>query len=149
MRTTPFGRYPAALLAAILLALPLPVAAEDPYTPLRLELGAPDGRMVFNPTHLELRVGTRYRLSLVNVGPVEHEFDAPELTLNAESEHVVVYDRAGNKVADLVGKPDEVVVAPGARLDWYLMPVRAAAGPILCDLPGHLEAGMRGTFRVR
>jgi uncharacterized cupredoxin-like copper-binding protein len=150
MQRTAFWLTSAALLAAFGLTPALAPAADDPYTTVRLELGTPDGKMAFVPAHLELRVGTRYRLNLVNVGPVDHEFDAPQFTLNAESERVEVFDKAGTRVAVLQGKPDEIVVAPGARVEWYLMPIKPlASAEMLCDLPGHREAGMKGTLRVR
>jgi uncharacterized cupredoxin-like copper-binding protein len=140
----------AAVLAWLAL-LPTPAAAaDDPYTTVRVELGTPDGRMTFTPSHLRLRVGTRYRLTIVNGSPSEHEFDAPELILSSESERVEVFDTAGAKVAVLQGKPDEIVVAPGARVEWYLMPLKALSGAaMLCDLPGHKQAGMQGSIDVR
>jgi uncharacterized cupredoxin-like copper-binding protein len=144
----------AALLAAALCAtasVPAPArAAGDPYTTVRVELGTPDGRLVFVPDRLEFRVGRRYRLTLVNVSPVEHEFDAPEFMLSVESERVEVFDREGRKVATLPGKPEEIQLMPGGRVDWYLMPLKPLAGAqLVCDLPGHLKAGMRGVIVVR
>jgi uncharacterized cupredoxin-like copper-binding protein len=150
---TPMNRSRGRLAAGLLLCLLLPWAAaagDDPYQTVRLELSTPDARMAFVPAHLELRVGTRYRLTLVNVGPVAHEFDAPAFVLSVESERVEVFDRAGSRVAVLVGRPEEVELAPGARVDWYLMPLKAMQNAdMLCDLPGHLQAGMRGTITVR
>ncbi|HKJ00491.1 MAG TPA: plastocyanin/azurin family copper-binding protein [bacterium] len=120
----------------------------DPYTTVRLELGTPDGRMAFVPSALEFQVGHRYRLRIVNVSPVEHEFDAPEFMLGVESERVEVFDAAGHKVATLPGRPEEIQISPGGRVDWYLMPIKPLEAEMVCDLPGHREAGMKGTIRV-
>jgi uncharacterized cupredoxin-like copper-binding protein len=124
------------------------VRANDEYTTVLLTLSGPDAAMAFRPAHLELRVGTRYRLRIVNAGPVDHESDAPNLVLSVESEAVEVFDGSGKRLARVVGRPDEIILAPGARVDWYLMPIKAITGDILCDIPGHLAAGMRGTFRI-
>lgn len=137
-------------LALLLVLAAQPALAGETYRTVRLQLGTPDGRMVFVPSTLEFQVGQPTRLRIVNVSPVEHEFDAPEFILSVESERVEVFDARGHKVATLMGRPEEVRVSPGGRVDWYLLPLKPlAAAKMICDLPGHLQAGMHGVIHVR
>jgi nitrite reductase (NO-forming) len=77
----------------------------------------------FNPTSLQLRVGKKVSITLVNIGPVEHDMtvDALGLKLHAATGKTVSGDFTLDK--------------PGTY-DFY------------CSIPGHKEAGMRGTLSV-
>lgn len=142
----------APLALAVTLALPVR-AATDPLAgaeTVTLELGGEAHPMRFVPGDLELRAGQLYRLVIINRGPVAHEFDAPRFVVNVDSVQLDVFSAEGAKVAELVGRPDEIVLMPAARAEWYLTPIEASDWvEMLCDVPGHLQAGMRGRIRVR
>jgi uncharacterized cupredoxin-like copper-binding protein len=43
-----------------------------------------------------------------------------------------------------------VEVGPGKTVEWFFVPVQPTGGPveITCEIPGHLEAGMRASVVI-
>ena len=123
---------------------------EQIWHEVHLRLGSPDNRMVFVPDRLTFETGKYYALVIENAGPALHEFDAPALLAAVYTKHVKVYGKDGNMIAELYGAPGEIEVAPGGKVEWYFVPVRTVeAGEMICDAPGHLQAGMKGTVTIR
>lgn len=123
---------------------------EQPWQEVKLQLGTPDNHMVFVPNRLAFETGQFYNLVIVNAGPVLHEFEAPALVAAVYTKHIKVYGRDGKMIAELAGTPGEIEVAPGGRVEWYFIPIRTVEqAEMICDAPGHLEAGMRGAISVR
>ena len=117
--------------------------------PLLLDLGSKDNKMVFSPRHLKFETGKLYKLLLNNVSPEKHEFDAAALSDAVYTVKVEVISPDGTVMAELKGSVKEIEVMPGVTVEWYFVPVRTVKkGEMLCDLPGHKEGGMVGTFTI-
>ncbi len=105
----------------------------------------------FIPDELELESGKLYRLTIYNEGKLKHELDAPELSSHVFTKKIVVFDDSGNMIAEIKGKPREVELAPGKRIEWWFVPFVSSEeeGEMVCDLPGHLAFGMKGTVLIK
>lgn len=105
----------------------------------------------FIPNHFEFKKGTLYKLKIINIGKTKHEFDSPRLSNKVFTEKVVVVDKEGKMIAEIKGKPSEIEVAPGQTVEWWFQPVSSQdeEGELICDIQGHLEAGMRGTVVIK
>lgn len=137
---------------------PTPVPAADPSRTPTVEMG----EFYFKPDRLELPAGQTVELQLVNKGTVEHEFmvgrevEKPEG--RAHGFHVDFF--AGIDVTWTVekGKVErdpmdglEVVLEPGgkATLTFTVPADRTGEWEFACFVPGHYEAGQKGTLVVR
>lgn len=117
---------------------------------MNVTLGSPENPMRFVPAQLEFRVGKLYKLFIKNGSTVFHEFDAPEFVERVYSLKTEVYDKEGDKVAEVYGTPREIEMGPGVTVEWVFLVVRAGENlALMCDLPGHKEAGMMGTISAR
>ena len=116
-----------------------------PPVEVRIEMG----EFFFSPSLLNLVGGLPYIFRFVNIGKVAHEFDSPALVAISESEKVEVVSPGGKVIAQIYGVPDEIILAPGAQAVWHFTPRYSAQAGIVCDLPGHREAGMTGHFVVK
>ena len=137
---------------AVLLAIGGSAAAkgdlsrQKPITVL-LTLGSVDNKMIFAPKHLTFETGKLYKLRMTNPSPEKHEVAAPELSETVYTRKVEVVGPTGAVLAEIKGTIREIEVMPGGTVDWYFVPVAAVkSGELLCELPGHKEAGMVGTF---
>ena len=118
--------------------------------PVLLTLGTKDNKMEFSPKRLTFETGKLYKLLLVNVSPQTHEFDSTALSDAVFTHKVEVVSPQGEEIAEIVGTVREIEVGPGATVEWYFVPIRAVKeGEIVCDLPGHKEAGMTATFNIQ
>ncbi|MFH1184299.1 MAG: copper-containing nitrite reductase [Chloroflexota bacterium] len=131
-RTSPL---PGLLLLAALLITGCGQPRETNRVTYSLKSGLDGGRMVYigmggtidgvrNPT-LQAKVGDIVTINLMSGEGAEHNLIMPDF--NVDSGHVV-------------GQGSTVNVTFGAD--------RAGSFPYFCDLPGHREAGMEGTFEV-
>ncbi len=104
----------------------------------------------FEPNHIKLDMGKTYTLVLVNDGLVPHEWDAPDLLGAIESAKVEL-KKDGQMVGEMYGTPDEIEVGVGALAEWFFTTTKSTNGPVelICDIEGHLDAGMHGTIEVR
>lgn len=144
-------------LLALVLAAALPATgwAKGDLTaqkaiPVLLTLGSKDNAMAFSPKQLTFETGKLYKLLLVNVSPQTHEFDSVALSDAVFTHKVEVVSPEGEEIAEIVGSIREIEVGPNTTVEWYFVPVRAVKqGEIVCDLPGHREAGMVATFTIQ
>ena len=149
------GRVVATLILLGALAAPAAVQARDLTTErpaLRhLQLGTRNGKLEFIPNHLDLRTGHLYKLVLHNASRVEHEFDSPDLMERVFHSKVEIDGRHGRPAVTVTGRVDEIQLKPGQTVAWYFVPVRTTDKPVdfVCGLPGHEEAGMKGTVTIR
>ena len=112
--------------------------------PVRIELGeAKDSTMFFKPKNLTLTAGIPYVLELVNTGQVKHEFTAAEF-FRSSSIRKIVSDYSEVRVPFFT----EIEVLAGESVKVFAVPVIPGAFEMLCELPGHREAGMLGTITV-
>jgi uncharacterized cupredoxin-like copper-binding protein len=122
---------------------------EQKAAPVVLTLGSKNNQMVFKPNTLKFETGKLYKLLLVNASPVKHEFDAPALSEAVFSHKVEVIGAGGEKLAEVYGRIGEIEVGPGVTVEWYFVPVKTIKnGEFICDVEGHLAAGMKGTFTI-
>ena len=119
----------------------------DPKKPARIvpvSMREADGKMLFFPDKLEVRRGEQVRFKLQNGGELAHEFviatveenrkHAEEMKKNPDMEH----DDPNAKRLD-PKKSGEIV--------WQF--TKAGEFEFACLIPGHLEAGMKGTVVVK
>jgi uncharacterized cupredoxin-like copper-binding protein len=104
----------------------------------------------FAPDHIVLTAGRDYELIIKNEGAIPHEWDSPDLLAAIESQKVVIA-KDGEMLGEVYGAPDEIEVAPGYEARWFFRAKKPTGGKtkILCDLEGHLEAGMHGAIEIR
>jgi len=123
MITTWFTRQ-ARLLAGLLVLLALVACSSAAATPAPLVVTIKAEDIKFDTMTITARVGQPVTLNLQNTGSLEHSFviDA----LNVKLEHVQA------------GQTGTVTFTPttAGTFDFY------------CDVPGHKDAGMKGTLTV-
>ncbi|MBI3793734.1 MAG: cupredoxin domain-containing protein [Nitrospinae bacterium] len=78
----------------------------------------------FTPSHFEAVQGETLRFEITNKGTENHEFEMPDLKT-------------------------EVVLTPGANAVVTVPDLKVGEYLIRCDLPGHLEHGMKGELVVK
>jgi len=122
---------------------PWGIAAEPSQAQRTVQIRMTDD-MKFTPNHLEVREGETLRLRAVNRGKVMHEIvigTREELAAHAE-----MMKKHPNMEHD---EPYMTHVSPGKRGDIVWTFNRSGDFEFACLIPGHFEAGMRGTVRVR
>ena len=122
---------------------PWGIAAEPKEAQRTVEIRMADN-MTFTPNHLNVREGETLRLRAVNRGQVMHEIvigTREELATHAE----LMKKHPGMEHDE----PYMAHVPPGQRGDIVWTFNRPGDFEFACLIPGHFEAGMRGTVRVR
>ena len=101
--------------------------------------------LAFAPDEVALRAGSLVRLTLANEGVLEHDITGPGLSVgeavapsHGTGEHAMVSTPPGTV---------HLVAAAGTSATVEFMPQKGAF-EFYCAVPGHREAGMRGTIRV-
>lgn len=110
----------------------------------------------FTPTQIRLRSGQRVTLQFDNRSPLEHEFMAgqrPEAMGGYATDlfkDVDVQAKGGTTERGGHSGAFELRVAPhmGRAELTFVVPDRKGTYEIGCFLPGHYEAGMKGTITV-
>jgi len=147
------------LLIGIALALG---ACAAPTTSRATVITVELGEFYFKPSRLELPAGQTVTLQLINNGKVEHEFMVGREVKEHEGEmHGFHQDFfAGIEVTYTVEKGEvereeehgfEVELEPGGKaiLTFTVPSDRTGEWEMACFVPGHYEAGMKGTLLVR
>lgn len=119
----------------------------DPKKPARLvqvSMREVDGKMLYFPDKVEVKRGEQVRFKLQNNGELAHEFvlatveenrkHAEEMKKNPDMEH----DDPNGKRLD----PKK-----GGEIVWQF--TKPGEFEFACLIPGHLEAGMKGTVVVK
>lgn len=103
-----------------------------------------DDKMRFTPSRLELRQGETVRLRIRNAGAVMHE-----LVLGTPQElasHAALMKKFPNMAHE---EPYMAHVEPHQRGEIVWTFNRAGEFEFACLIPGHFEAGMRGSITVK
>lgn len=100
--------------------------------------------MRFAPSHLDVKLGQTLRLRAENKGQVMHEIVIG--TVQELQAHAEMMKKHPNMEHD---EPYMAHVSPGKASDIVWTFNREGDFEFACLLPGHFEAGMRGTIRVR
>jgi len=97
----------------------------------------------FTPKEFTLTAGQPYVLKVVDKGDVKHEFTAEDFFGS------VAFRKAEDASAEFKAPaPREVEVFAGKTVELYLIPTKAGAYKLVCEIEGHFEAGMFGTITV-
>lgn len=119
----------------------------DPKKPARIvsiAMRESDGRMLFVPDRVEVRRGEQVRFVLNNAGELLHEFMIATPAENAK--HAALMRKYPDmEHDDANGK--SVQPKRKAELVWRF--TKPGAFEFACLVPGHYEAGMRGTIIVK
>jgi nitrite reductase (NO-forming) len=106
----------------------------------------------FEPDMLEVPAGSLVRLTFINEGVMEHDWEVPDLTA---SDFTVVSSPEGMtaRMSDLLAENEAAGIpyAGGGAGDEMVIEFTAeqpGSYEMLCVVPGHKEAGMVGTFKV-
>ncbi len=135
---------------ALLLFTSLVALADSPQAP-----AAPDAQAItltgsefmIMPSTITLTVGQPVQLTLVNGGAVDHdlksEMPIADLTYqNADNPADEQADNSANGVLD-------VDYNVGTTAQVTFTPTQEGTFPFQCDVPGHAQLGMTGTFIVQ
>ena len=116
---------------------------------VEVTLNAVEGRnWGFDPSAIELAVGQRVKLTLVNDGKAEHDLEIAGLA----AEHIEMMGGMAHEEKQGGGHHGEEVIAahavPGTAASVMFTPLEAGVFEYACTLPGHKEAGMFGAMTV-
>ena len=116
-----------------------------------IEMGQQDVKhMFFKPNHIELETGKAYKIVFKNTDTIKHEFAAPEFIARIFTRKVEILGADGKVIAEVKGAINEVEVAGGGTVEWFMVPVQTGKDiPIECAIEGHKEAGMVGTITIK
>lgn len=147
-------RRRAAVLASALLLAPVAATAAGDLTrqePARVSmtLGNAQGQHRFEPDSLVLETGRLYVLQLDNPSPHSYYFGSQGLADAIYSRKLVALGADGQVLAEIYGPLRRVELKPGARLEWWFLPVRTGRFEDVMSTRSHTEAGMRATIEVR
>lgn len=104
--------------------------------------------MRFTPDKVEVQAGETIRFVVHNGGAVPHEFVLGSPQEIAEHAELMRQIAAGKAVAHAHGGGAALSVAPGQMGELVVTFAQPGSVEIACLLPGHLEAGMRGSVNV-
>ncbi|NCV58626.1 MAG: hypothetical protein EBW47_07525, partial [Betaproteobacteria bacterium] len=121
----------------------LPVSKSTLLTsPSDIEVQMTDN-MRFAPNRIDVKLGETVRFVVVNAGKVMHEFVLG--TKRELDEHAALMKKFPNMEHD---EPYMAHVEPGKKGEIVWTFNRVGEFDFACLLPGHYEAGMRGTINV-
>ena len=138
------------------LALTTPVYAEGDLSranviDVAIEMGTNDDGMYLKPDNYEFVTGQAYKLILTNVDEIKHELALNEMGERIFTRKIEIAGEKGELVAEIKGNVREVEVGAGKTVEWFIVPVQTTDEPIeiTCEIPGHLEAGMRASVMIK
>lgn len=115
------------------------VAAKASRT-VTIEMG---DNMRFAPSNIQVKQGETVRFIVKNAGQVKHE-----LSLGTEKELLEHLEQM-KKFPDMEhDEPSKVTLQPGKQGDIVWQFTKAGAVNFACLIPGHYEAGMKGSIKV-
>lgn len=99
--------------------------------------------MRFTPSNLKVRQDETVRLLIVNKGKTRHELSLG--TQKALQEHLESMRRFPDMEHD---EPNSVTLDPGKQAEIVWQFTRTGTVHFACLIPGHYEAGMKGSVQV-
>ena len=144
------------LIASGIIALGMasPVIAEGDLSranviDVTIEMGSNADGMYFKPDHFDFVTGQGYKLVMVNVDEIKHELALNEMGERIFTRKIEAADADGNLITEVKGAIHEVEVGPGQTVEWFFVPVQTTEDALItCEIPGHLEAGMKATVTI-
>lgn len=150
------------LVTAVTLALlALPgVAGGAAKQKVTIAMGEEGGRMYFRPDRVTLSAGVKAEITLVNRGAQPHEWMVyPMPTAPGKPDHEWTEDNSYFKGVEVTAEGEglevvtrdllELELKPGKRAEVTFTPTKRGTFQMGCLLPGHWEAGMKGTLIVK
>jgi uncharacterized cupredoxin-like copper-binding protein len=104
--------------------------------------------IAYGVTTLEVTAGQPVKLTLKNVGALDHDFNIAEIpvaNLAEQSDGMAGHDMGSMTDAPAV----HVATTPGASATIEFTPTKPGAYEFFCATAGHKEAGMIGTLVVK
>lgn len=121
-----------------------PGDAKKPFRVIEIEMREGDGTMRYVPDKIELKRGEQIKFVLKNAGALEHEFLLDSVEHNAK--HKIVMQKNPEMEHD---EPNGKRLKTGetAAILWRFS--KKGTFEFACLIPGHYEAGMKGTVIVK
>lgn len=123
----------------ILTALAIILAACGGSSGPTAEISADMTDLMFTPANFEVPAGANVTLKLTNSGAVEHNF--------------VILKQGAVYTSGADIKPEDIIIdaklAAGQSGEFTFKIDEAGEYAVVCNIPGHLEAGMVGTLTVK
>jgi uncharacterized cupredoxin-like copper-binding protein len=109
-----------------------------------------DDQMRFTPSALSVQAGETIRFVLHNAGQTEHEMvlGSPQ-EIAAHAQAMKQAASTGGQAQHTHGTGVEITLGAGQKAEWVVSFPQATVLEMACLIPGHYEAGMRGTLEVR
>lgn len=105
------------------------------------------------PATITVPAGQPVRLTFVNKGAIEHDWEADGFTASNVRVVATSAGLAARLAEAMAQKAGQGIVHPmagaGQQVTIEFTPTAAGTYPAACQIPGHKEAGMRGTLVVR
>jgi uncharacterized cupredoxin-like copper-binding protein len=103
-----------------------------------------DGKMTFVPDRISVKKGEQVRFVIKNEGALKHEFTLASVADNDKHAKLMM------KYPDMEhDDPNAKSVDPGKTAEILWRFSKAGTFEFACLIPGHREAGMRGTVTVK
>ena len=103
-----------------------------------------NGKMSFIPDKIEVKIGQQIRFVIRNNGALKHEFMLASVQDNKK--HAEVMKKFPDMEHD---DPNAISVDPGKTAEILWRFTKAGTFEFACLIPGHREAGMRGSVFVK
>ena len=143
----------AAAVCGMLLGLPGAQAADTwPATTnwdtedVSIRLATGRGNLVFQPGEFNLKAGELYRFVIVNDTGVNHSLSAPKFAGKVLTSGLMKSPASSDLTSMNIASG--IVMRPGERMEWYLMPVTEGIYKFGCGNAVHAAAGMEATIHV-
>lgn len=137
--------FPRLLIVTTLALFLAVVSTARAASPQEVKLTAQE--FSFTPNTVTLTVGQPVHLTVVNAGKLAHDIKSDIPIAN------LTYIRANNdpseQKANAAKGVFDVDFNAGATSEVTFTPTKPGTYPFKCDVPGHAEAGMTGTFVVQ
>jgi uncharacterized cupredoxin-like copper-binding protein len=139
-------RIPFVLLALLALTLAA-CSGGDSHAVETVEIVVEAGDFSFSPAVIEVQTGQAVRLTLNNVGQLEHDWSIDRIHVSDVREHSAHSAAHGD---DMHGRDPDLHVAAMAGQSGVVefTPTEPGEYKIVCNVAGHEEAGMVGTLIV-
>jgi uncharacterized cupredoxin-like copper-binding protein len=103
-----------------------------------------DGKMVYEPSKLDVKRGEQIRFVIVNAGELPHEFVLASQEDNEK--HAVMMQKFPDMEHD---DPNGKTLQPKQKAEMLWRFSKGGSFEFACLIPGHREAGMLGSVHVK
>ena len=132
------------IIAAVALAACSGGTQSNRVTEITLEASG----LQYQPATIEVTAGQPVKLTFRNNDSVDHDFSIMEIPM--ASMGATAEPMAGHDMGSMTTDPQlHMVVAMNATNTMEFTPTKAGTYEFVCTVPGHKEAGMKGTLIVK